>query len=155
MIFKISTIFLAFFSLNVSAQISPIFQVDELSKIVSDCKVNGEAEKDNFAVVLLDQTGSIVYAHRPSNQLPLILEIALVKAKTSNNFRTPTSEMTSVLKMGIGLQEATGSIDIPGGIPIRGKRSRLHVGAIGVSGASPSDDEFCAKAIARYVSRGS
>jgi glc operon protein GlcG len=79
-------------------------------------------------------------------------EVALLKAKTSANFPFPTRFFGELAfgkggkpPMVPGLEDVPGVITFAGGLPIM-TASKVHIGAIGVSGGTADQDEDCAKA---------
>jgi len=111
-----------------------------------------EAKKNNWAVVVavVDDAGVIIsvdrldYVARPS------ADIAVGKARTAALFRRPSGVMEeSIVKGRTALLSAGDYVFLQGGVPI--VVNGETIGAVGVSGAKPPEDEQVAKAGAAAV----
>ena len=107
-----------------------------------------EALKNNLsvAVAIVDTSGNLVYYEKMDNTQLGSAKVAIDKAHSAAVFKRPTKAFEDVLASGgTGLRVLglPGAIPVEGGIPllIDGK----IVGAIGVSGATGSQDAQCAK----------
>lgn len=126
-------------------------QSERVLKASQECKINKTPSGKNFSIVILDAGGEILFANRSFETPPLIMKIALAKARSSHDFRIPTSEIGSIRTLNNGLQSLTGAISIPGGVPIFDAKTKIYRGSIGVSGGTPADDEECAAIIKKTV----
>ena len=104
----------------------------------------------NIAVV--DSGADLVAFRRQDGAFLGSIDVAIDKAKTSANFPFPTSFAAELAhgKDGQpgplpGVANVPGIITFAGGLPIMAGDG-VHVGGIGVSGASAEDDEKCAQA---------
>ena len=116
------------------------------AKIAQACQ--DFATQHNYAAVIfiLDPSGNIVHAHRMDGIRPVQFESALNKAKTALFMRTTTRQLNDRVA-GNTAEEVRfltrGLYPYAGGVPII--VDNQLIGAIGVAGSDPLDDE-CAYA---------
>jgi glc operon protein GlcG len=115
-----------------------------------EAKAKQENWKMNIAVVN-DRTNLIYFQHMDGALLGSIY-ISQQKAITAANFPVPTRGIGEAAfgangkpEMAPGIAFVPGGVAFPGGLPIM-TGSRAQIGAIGVSGGTPDQDEECAKA---------
>ena len=106
-----------------------------------------EANKRGAAVVIVvvDDGGYPLLLHRLDNTQVASVEVGIAKARTAAIFRRPSKVFEDQVRNGrvaaLGLPGAT---PLQGGVPI--EVGGVVIGAIGVSGNSPQEDEDIAKA---------
>jgi len=101
--------------------------------------------------VVIDEFGQLVQLDRMDGASLMSPDIAEAKALTALNFKRPTSEVAQIDRRELAAVEQVvhfNVVALPGGLPIF--EGRELKGAIGVAGASPSEEE----AIARYALGG-
>lgn len=138
-------IFFTFLTNQVRASEKPSeLNLESAQKIAA--KTAACAKKNNWkvSIAIVNSEGNLVYFQRGDGSYLGSVEVAIEKAKSSNAFQRPTKAFVENLKEGrTGIVTLKNIIAVEGGLPIQiGDR---HVGAIGVSGAKPSEDEQCAK----------
>ena len=97
------------------------------------------------AVVVVDDGGYPLLLQRLDNTQVASVEVGIGKARTAAIFRRPSKDFEDQIKEGrVAALALSGATPLQGGVPIilDGK----VIGAIGVSGESPKDDEDVAKA---------
>ena len=99
------------------------------------------------AIAIVDTGGNLVLFEKLPNTQIGSIEVAIGKAKTSNNFKRPTKAMEdAVAGGGSGLR----LLAVPGVFPIDGGELIMQngkiIGAIGVSGVMANQDAEVAKA---------
>ncbi len=111
--------------------------------VMEECREKGfqvsVAVVDRFGVVQVILRDRFAGAHT--------VETARRKAWTSASFREDTLSMAELTAPGeelSGARHIEGALMLAGGVPIQAAGST--VGAVGVSGASPSGDDECARA---------
>lgn len=114
-----------------------------------------EARRNNFtmAIAVVDSGGQLVYFERQDNTQIGSIDVAIGKARSSNNFRRPTKAFEDGVAGGrnaiLGLQ---GAVPIEGGVLLLAD-GRI-VGAIGVSGGTaPQDGQVAAVGAAALQAR--
>src|ERR1700759_3922055 len=115
------------------------------AKAVADA-AEAEAVRRGSAVVIavVDDGGSLLVLHRLDDTQGASVEVAIAKARTAAIFRRPSKVFEDQVRNGrVAALGLPGAAPLQGGIPIvhRGK----VIGAIGVSGNTPQEDEDIAK----------
>jgi glc operon protein GlcG len=105
-----------------------------------------EANKRHSTVVIVvvDDSGHLLVLHRLDDTQVASVEVGIGKARTAAIFRRPSKEFEDQVKNGrVAALALPGATPLQGGIPITldGK----VIGAIGVSGNTPQEDEDIAK----------
>ncbi|HUM11640.1 MAG TPA: heme-binding protein [Myxococcaceae bacterium] len=96
-------------------------------------------------IVVVDDAGHMLVLHRLDDTQVASVEVGIAKARTAAIFRRPSKVFEDQVKNGrISALALPGAAALQGGIPIV-HRGRV-VGAIGVSGNTPQQDEDIAKA---------
>jgi uncharacterized protein GlcG (DUF336 family) len=111
-----------------------------------------EAQRRGSAVVIavVDDGGTLLVLHRLDDTQVASVEVGIAKARTAAIFRRPSKVFEDQVKNGrVAALGLPGAAPLQGGIPIvhRGK----VIGAIGVSGNTPQEDEDIAKAGAKAL----
>ena len=104
------------------------------------------------SIVVLDDGGNMLVFYRMDGSQLAGIEVALAKARTALLFQTTSKSFADRILAG-----QTNVLGLPGAAPIEGGVPLLHdnvvVGAIGVSGASPTQDGETATAAAAALDR--
>jgi glc operon protein GlcG len=107
----------------------------------------GEAVKRGATVVIavVDEGGHLLLLERLDDTQVASVEVGIGKARTAAIFRRPSKEFEDQIRNGrVAALALSGATPLQGGIPI--KVDGKVVGAIGVSGNTPQEDEDIAKA---------
>ena len=112
-----------------------------------------EAQRRGVTVVIavVDDGGHLLVLHRLDDTQVASVEVGIAKARTAAIFRRPSKVFEDQVKNGrVAALGLPGAAPLQGGIPIvhRGK----VIGAIGVSGNTPQEDEDIAKVGASSLS---
>jgi len=106
-----------------------------------------EANKRGSTVVIavVDDGGHLLFLERLDNTQVASVDVGIGKARTAAIFRRPSKDFEDQIKNG-----RTASLVLPGATPLQGGIPILVdgkvIGAIGVSGNTPQEDEDIAKA---------
>ena len=101
-------------------------------------------------IAVVDDAGYLLVLHRLDDTQVASVEVGIAKARTAAIFRRPSRVFEDQVKNGrISALALPGAAALQGGIPIV-HRGRV-VGAIGVSGNTPQEDEDIAKVGAAVV----
>jgi uncharacterized protein GlcG (DUF336 family) len=95
------------------------------------------------SVAVVDASGHLIYFRRMDGTKVASIKLALDKAYTSAIYRKKTGDLAKPSQPGAaayGLSSCPRTIVFKGGVPLLDKKGNT-VGAIGVSGASASQDE--------------
>lgn len=112
----------------------------EAAKAVA-AAAHAEAKKNswNLVICVVDDGGHLIYLERMDGSLLGSVQVAQDKARTSVLFKRPTKALEEAVMGGrTVMMKLAGAIPVEGGIPIMAG-SEL-IGAIGVSGASSTQD---------------
>ncbi len=102
-------------------------------------------------IVVVDDGGHLLVLHRLDDTQVASVEVGIAKARTAAIFRRPSKVFEDQVKNGrISALALPGAVALQGGIPIV-HHGRV-IGAIGVSGNTPQEDEDIAKVGAAVVS---
>ena len=101
-------------------------------------------------IAVVDDAGHLLVLHRLDARHLRVVEVGIAKARTAAIFRRPSKVFEDQVRNGrISALALPGAAALQGGIPIV-HRGRV-VGAIGVSGNTPQEDEDIAKVGAAVV----
>ncbi|HSD20130.1 MAG TPA: heme-binding protein [Anaeromyxobacter sp.] len=112
-----------------------------------------EARKRGATVVIavVDDAGHLLVLHRLDDTQVASVEVGVGKARTAAIFRRPSKVFEDQIRDGrVAALALTGATPLQGGIPI--VHEGVVIGAIGVSGNTPQEDEDIAKAGAAAAS---
>lgn len=106
-----------------------------------------EAQKRNARVVIavVDDGGHLILLERLDDTQVASVEVGIGKARTAAIFRRPSKDFEDQIRTGrIAALALPGATPLQGGVPII--LNAKVIGAIGVSGETPAEDEEIAKA---------
>jgi len=145
--------------LSVSAYATPsdaqLFEKKTLSlaaakKIVAAAEAEAKAKNARVVIAVVDDGGNLLLLQRLDDTQVASVDVGIGKARTAAIFRRPSREFEEQVKNGrIAALSLPGATPLQGGVPILvdGK----VIGAIGVSGETPSQDEEIAIAGANAI----
>ncbi len=126
----------------------PVKQVLTLGpakKIVAAAEAEAIKRGATVVIAIVDDGGHLIVLERLDDTQVASVDVAIGKARTAAIFRRPSKAFEDQIRDGrVAALALTGATPLQGGIPILvdGK----VVGAIGVSGNTPQEDEDIAKA---------
>ncbi len=135
------------FSVTTQAElpVKPVLTLEAAKKIV-DAAVAEAVKRDATVVIaVVDDGGHLILLERLDDTQVASVEVAIGKASTAAIFRRPSKVFEDQVRDGrVAAIALPGATPLQGGLPIivKGK----VVGAIGVSGNTPQEDEDIAKA---------
>ncbi|HSD60880.1 MAG TPA: heme-binding protein [Burkholderiales bacterium] len=116
------------------------------AKSIADA-AEAEAQRRGATVVIVvvDDAGHLLVLHRLDDTQVASVEVGIGKARTAAIFRRPSKVFEDQVKDGrVAALALPGATPLQGGLPIT-HRGRV-LGAIGVSGNTPQEDEEIARA---------
>lgn len=120
--------------------------LEAAKKIAATCEARAQKEGWNMVIAVVDDGGHLKHFSRMNNSFRKSIEIALLKAETSSGFPIATRQMADIARQRApGIEHVPGIVTFGGGLPIITARGE-QLGAIGVSGGTPEQDEQCAQA---------
>lgn len=109
-------------------------------KITMVAEADAKAKNARVVIAVVDDGGTLLLLQRLDDTQVASVEVAMGKARTAAIFRRPSREFEEQIKTGrIAALALPGATPLQGGIPILFENK--VVGAIGVSGESPAQDE--------------
>jgi len=145
--FCLALLVIALFSPNVSAQFLPknTLSLAAAKKMAAAAEAEAAKYKWTMVIAVVDDGGHLIYLEHMDEAQIGSIEVAQGKARTAVRFRRPSKFFEDALAANhLGVMTLGDITAIRGGLPIMvdGKA----VGAIGVSGGDPAQDEQCAEA---------
>lgn len=128
-----------------------VLTLDAAKKIAEVSESEAMRRHSTVVVVVVDDGGHLLVLHRLDDTQVASVEVGIGKARTAAIFRRPSKDFEDQIREGrVAALALPGATPLQGGIPILvdGK----VVGAIGVSGNTPKEDEDIAKAGAAAAS---
>jgi glc operon protein GlcG len=114
-------------------------------KIAAAAEAEGVKRGSTVVIVVVDDGGHVIVLERLDDTQVASVEVGIGKARTAAIFRRPSKVFEDQIREGrVAALALPGATPLQGGIPILvdGK----VIGAIGVSGNTPQEDEDIAKA---------
>lgn len=120
----------------------------EMAKVIADGAAAKAKELGiNIAISICDNHGNLKYFQRMDDSCYGTIRVSQLKAKTSASFPLSSNELAyrSAKMPTVPIGTIPDMLTLGGGLPLLDKGNQ-HIGAIGVSGATPEMDELCAQA---------
>ena len=122
-----------------------VITLNVAKKIAAAAEAEANRRHLTAVIVVVDDGGYPLLLQRLDNTQVASVEVGIGKARTAAIFRRPSKDFEDQIKEGrVAALALPGATPLQGGVPIilDGK----VIGAVGVSGESPKDDEDVAKA---------
>lgn len=119
--------------------------LDGAKQIAAAAEATAKAEGARVVIAVVDEGGSLLFLQRLDDTQVASVNVGIDKARTAAIFRRPSKVFEDQVKNGrVSALALHGAVALQGGVPIivDGK----VIGAIGVSGETPSQDEEIAMA---------
>jgi glc operon protein GlcG len=119
--------------------------LDGAKKIAAVAEAKAKAEGARVVISVVDEGGSLLLLERLDDTQVASVNVGIDKARTAAIYRRPSKVFEDQVKNGrVSALALHGAVALQGGVPIivEGK----VIGAIGVSGETPSQDEDIAMA---------
>jgi glc operon protein GlcG len=130
-----------------SAQLSDkkILTLAAAEKIVTAAEIEAKRRNATVVIVVVDDGGYPLIVKRLDDTQVASVDVGIGKARTAAIFRRPSRDFEEQIKNG-----RVASLVLPGATPLQSGLPLIHdgrtIGAIGVSGNTPQEDEDIAKA---------
>ena len=122
-----------------------VLTLEAADKIAAAAEAEAKRRNATVVIVVVDDGGYPLVLKRLNNTQVASVEVGIGKARTAAIFRRPSKEFEEQIKNG-----RVASLVLPGATPLQGGLPLVAdgkvVGAIGVSGNTPQEDEDIAKA---------
>jgi glc operon protein GlcG len=126
-----------------------ILTLNAAKQIAAAAEVEASKRGSTVVICVVDDGGYVLVLHRLDDTQVASVEVGIAKARTAAIFRRPSKDFEDQVKNGLVLP---GAAPLQGGVPI--VLDGHVIGAIGVSGNSPQEDEDIAKAGAAAFASG-
>ena len=137
----------AFCAVSAHAQLptKPVLTLDAAKKIAAVSEAEARKRGATVVIAVVDDGGYLLVLERLDNTQVASVDVGIAKARTAAIFRRPSKVFEDQVKNGrIAALALPGAVALQGGVPII--IDGIVVGAVGVSGNSPQEDEDIAKA---------
>lgn len=129
-----------------------VLTLEAAKKVAAAAEAEARKQGARVVIVVVDDGGHVLLLERLDDTQVASVDVGIGKARTAAIFRRPSRVFEEQVKNGrVAALGLTGATPLQGGIPIvvGGK----VVGAIGVSGETPQQDEDLAKVGAAVISQ--
>jgi len=132
-------------SAHAELPVKPVLTLNVAKKIAAAAESEALKRGSTVVIVVVDDGGHMIVLERLDDTQVASVEVGIGKARTAAIFRRPSKVFEDQIREGrVAALALPGATPLQGGIPItvNGK----VIGAIGVSGNTPQEDEDIAKA---------
>ena len=132
-------------TLRAELPVKRVLTLDAAKKIAAAAEAEAMKRGSTVVICVVDDAGHLLVLHRLDDTQVASVEVGIGKARTAAIFRRPSKDFEDQIRNGrVAALALTGATPLQGGIPIMA--GGKIVGAIGVSGNTPQEDEDIAKA---------
>jgi len=127
-----------------------VLTLDAAKKIAAASEAEAKKRGATVVIAVVDDGGYLLVLERLDDTQVASVDVGIAKARTAAIFRRPSKVFEDQVKNGrVSALALPGAVALQGGVPIviDGK----VIGAVGVSGNSPQEDEDIAKVGADYA----
>lgn len=132
---------------HASAQVSqkPVLTLAAAKKMVAAAEAEAHKRKSTVVIAVVDDGGHLLLLQRLDDTQVASVEVGIAKARTAAIFRRPSRDFEEQIRDG-----RVAAVALPGATPLQGGLPIVFggqvIGAIGVSGNTPQEDEDIARA---------
>jgi glc operon protein GlcG len=121
-----------------------VLTLEVARKAAAAAEAEANRRGSTVVIVVVDDEGHLLVLHRLDNTQVASVEVGIGKARTAAIFRRPSKDFEDQIRDGrVAALALTGATPLQGGIPI--VYEGAVIGAVGVSGNTPQEDEDIAK----------
>jgi glc operon protein GlcG len=125
--------------------VKQILTLNVAKKIAAAAEAEATRRRSTVVIVVVDDGGHILVLERLDDTQVASVEVGIGKARTAAIFRRPSKDFEDQIREGrVAALTLPGATPLQGAIPITSNGK--VIGAIGVSGNTPKEDEDIAKA---------
>jgi glc operon protein GlcG len=125
--------------------VKKVLTLESARKIAAAAEAEANKRGSTVVIVVVDDGGYPIVLHRLDDTQVASVEVGIGKARTAAIFRRPSGDFEEQIKHG-----RAASLVLPGATPLQGGLPIVLegkvIGAIGVSGNTPQEDEDIARA---------
>jgi glc operon protein GlcG len=132
---------------GVSAQVADkkMLTLGAAKKIAAAAEAEALKRKSTVVIAVVDDGGYLILLERLDDTQVASVDVGIAKARTAAIFRRPSKDFEDQVKNG-----RVAALGLPGAAPLQGGLPILYegkvIGAVGVSGNTPQEDEDIARA---------
>ena len=131
--------------LHAQLPVKKVITLDVAKHAAEAAEAEAKKRGSTVVIVVVDESGHLLVLNRLDDTQVASVEVGIGKARTAAIFRRPSKDFEEQVKNGrVAALALPGATPLQGGIPIT--LSGKVIGAIGVSGNTPQEDEDIAKA---------
>ena len=124
--------------------VKKIITLDVAKHAAEAAETEAKKRGSTVVIVIVDESGHLLVLNRLDDTQVASVEVGIGKARTAAIFRRPSRDFEEQIKNGrVAALALPGATPLQGGIPIT--LAGKVIGAIGVSGNTPQEDEEIAK----------
>jgi glc operon protein GlcG len=124
--------------------VKKVLTLDAVKKIAAAAEAEAKKRGATVVIVIVDDGGHLLLLERLDDTQVASVEVGIGKARTAAIFRRPSKVFEDQVRDG-----RVAALALPGATPLQGGIPIVHqgkvIGAIGVSGNAPQEDEDIAK----------
>jgi uncharacterized protein GlcG (DUF336 family) len=124
--------------------VKKVLTLDAAKKIAAAAEAEATKRKATVVIVVVDDGGNLLLLERLDDTQVASVDVGIGKARTAAIFRRPSKVFEDQVREG-----RVAALALPGATPLQGGVPIIHegkvIGAIGVSGNTPQEDEDIAK----------
>lgn len=123
----------------------PVLTLEAVNRIADAAQLEAFKRKATVVIAVVDAAGYPVVLRRLDDTQVASVQVAIDKARTAAIYRRPSKEFEDQVRNGrVSALALAGGVPLQGGLPLSSEG--VVVGAVGVSGNSPQEDEDIARA---------
>jgi glc operon protein GlcG len=123
----------------------PVLTLEAATRIADAAQLEAIRRKATVVIAVVDAGGTPIVLRRLDDTQVASVQVAIDKGRTAAIFRRPSKEFEDQVRNGrVSALALAGSVALQGGLPLNS--GGAVVGAIGVSGNTPQEDEDIARA---------
>lgn len=123
----------------------PVLTLEAAKAVVAAAEAEAVKRGSTVVIVVVDDGGHVLLVERLNDTQVASVEVGIGKARTAAIFRRPSKDFEDQVRNGrVAALALPGATPLQGGVPL--VAAGQVVGAIGVSGNTPQEDEDIAKA---------
>lgn len=125
--------------------VRPVLTLEAANRIADAAQLEAIRRRATVVIAVVDASGAPIVLRRLDDTQVASVQVAIDKGRTAAIFRRPSREFEDQVRNGrVSALALAGSVPLQGGLPLLSGNE--VVGAIGVSGNTPQEDEDIARA---------